>query len=160
MSKIDKLDFDVSLNASFNKTESRVVDFYEKKDTDENRDKEDDLVSFSSILIECFKNKIKASEKRVRVDSVVDVYKNAEGTYNPKQNITLSEWCMACVNNYLSISQGTSFNLIPTEAHIEQAKEDLKEYKLEENFASVDELYLETRKESIQHAVSAHCRYF
>ena len=47
---------------------------------------------------------------------------------------------MACVNNYLSISQGTSFNLIPTEAHIEQAKEDLKEYKLEENFASVDEL--------------------
>ena len=39
-------------------------------------------------------------------------------------------------------------------------KEDLKEYKLEENFASVDELYLETRKESIQHAVSAHCRYF
>ena len=149
MSKIDKLDFDVSLNASFNKTESRVVDFYEKKDTDENRDKEDDLVSFSSILIECFKNKIKAS-----------VYKNAEDTYNLKQNITLSEWCMACVNNYLSISQGTSFNLIPTEAHIEQAKEDLKEYKLEENFASVDELYLETRKESIQHAVSAHCRYF
>ena len=137
MSKIDKLDFDVSLNASFNKTESRVVDFYEKKDTDENRDKEDDLVSFSSVLIECF-----------------------EDTYSPKQNITLSEWCMACVNNYLSISQGTSFNLIPTEAHIEQAKEDLKEYKLEENFASVDELYLETRKESIQHAVSAHCRYF
>jgi len=160
MSKIDKLDFDVSLNASFNKTESRVVDFYEKKDADKKVVEEDNLVSFSSALVQCFKDKIKASEKRVRVDSVIDVYRNAEDTYSPEENITLSEWCIACVNNYLSISQGTSFNLIPTEAHIEQAKEDLKEYKLEENFATVDELYLETRKESIQHAVSAHCRYF
>ena len=160
MDKINKFDFDISWSSKLNEPESKIVDFFEVKCDGEKLKKEDEFISFSASLIQCFKEKIKASGKRIRVDSVIKAYKNAQESFNPSGDITLSEWCMACVNNFLNLSERKSFNLEPNEFQVANAKEDLKKYGLDKSFENVSQLYLETREESIQHAISANCRYF
>jgi len=160
MDKINKLDFDISLSSRLNKSESKIVDFFNPKPDAEKIENEEEYVSFSAELVKCFKKKIKESGKRVRVDSVIKAYKNAQDTFVLNSDTTLSEWCMACVNNFLSLSERKSFNLEPNKFQVADAKEDLKKYDLDKNFENVSQLYLETREESIQHAISANCRYF
>lgn len=160
MNKINKLDFDISLSSRLNKSESKIVDFFNPKLDAEKIENEEEYVSFSAELVKCFKKKIKESGKRVRVDSVIKAYKNAQDTFVLNSDTTLSEWCMACVNNFLSLSEGKSFSLEPDEAQVCKAKKDLVEHNLTKDFENVNQLYLETREESIQHAINAHCRYF
>ena len=160
MDKINKFDFDISWSSKLNEPESKIVDFFEVKCDGEKLKKEDEFISFSASLVECFKEKIKESGKRVRVDSVIKAYKNAQDTFVLNSDTTLSEWCMACVNNFLSLSEGKSFSLEPDKAQVCKAKKDLVEHNLIKDFENVSQLYLETREESIQHDISANCRYF
>ena len=71
MDKINKLDFDISLSSRLNKSESKIVDFFNPKPDAEKIENEEEYVSFSAELVKCFKKKIKESGKRVRVDSVI-----------------------------------------------------------------------------------------
>ena len=47
----------------------------------------------------------------------------------------------------------------PSEADIEKAKKDLEKFDLNEEFKTTAQLYLETRKETIDHAINAHYRH-
>ena len=91
---------------------------------------------------------------------VIEAYKNGEDTYNKKGDVTLSEWCMASVNNFLNIAEGINYNMTPSTEDIEKARKDLKSFDLGEEFTTTSQLYLETRKETIDHAISAHYRHF
>ena len=89
MDKINKFDFDISWSSKLDEPESKIVDFFESKSDGEKLKKEDEFISFSASLVECFKEKIKASGKRIRVDSVVKAYKNAQESFSPSNDITL-----------------------------------------------------------------------
>ena len=58
---------------------------------------------------------------------------------------------MAHVNRFLSIAEGKDFIL-----DIKVARQDLIERGLEVAFDSVDQLYIETRKEAINNAIASH----
>ena len=58
---------------------------------------------------------------------------------------------MANVNRFLKIAEGKEFNL-----NIDSAKQDLLDYNLDVDFDSVDQLYIETRKETISNAIASH----
>ena len=158
---LNKLDYDVSYGADFQERKVEVIDVYEKKnDTSESRFEDYKYVAFSSKLIKCFRQKMKESEKRLRLDSLIEAYKNGEDTYPESQDLSLSEWCMASVNNFLSIAEGKNYNMTPSEEDINKAKKDLEKFQLSEQFKTTAQLYLETRKETIDHAVNAHYRHF
>jgi len=155
MGKLERLDIDVSLDSSFGKQEPNLIDIYEKKEEPSSTPKNDDeMVSFSANLVKCFKSKIKASPARLRVDSLIETYKSAEESYTPNSDHTLSIWCMANVNRFLSVAEGKDFNVSTMDAHVAQAKKELKELNLDFNFKSVHDLYIETRKESIKNAMN------
>ena len=152
MDNLDKLDFDVSYNTSFSSGKANLIDVYVKDaEVTDTQKEEDKLISFSAALINCFKNKVKNSPERLRVDSLIATYKDAGGTYNKELNCTLGEWCMAHVNRFLSIAERKDFIL-----DINVAKQDLIEYGLEVAFDSVDQLYIETRKEAVSNAIASH----
>ena len=158
---LDKLDYDVSYGADFQKRKVEVIDVYQKQnDAKVSFEEDDKYVAFSSKLIKCFRHKMKESEKRLRLDSLIEAYKNGEDTYAQESDVTLSEWCMASVNNFLSIAEGTNYNMTPSLNDIEEARKDLKNFDLGEEFTTTTQLYLETRKETIDHAISAHYRHF
>jgi len=157
---LDKLDYDVSYGADFQKRKVEVIDVYsEENDIQESLAEDDRYVAFSSKLIKCFRGKMKESEKRLRLDSLIEAYKNAEDTYEKSTDLSLSEWCMASVNNFLNIVEGNNYNMSPSEADIEKAKKDLEKFDLNEEFKTTAQLYLETRKETIDHAINAHYRH-
>ena len=58
---------------------------------------------------------------------------------------------MAHVNRFLNIAEKKDFVL-----DLNKAKQDLIEYGLEVEFDSVDQLYIETRKEAISNAIASH----
>ena len=58
---------------------------------------------------------------------------------------------MAHVNRFLNIAEKKDFVL-----DLNKAKQDLIEYGLEVEFDSVDQLYIETRKEAINNAIASH----
>ena len=158
---LDKLDYDVSYGADFQKRKVEVIDVYQEQNDAQVSLREDDkYVAFSSKLIKCFRSKMKESEKRLRLDSLIEAYKNGEDTYNKEGDVTLSEWCMASVNNFLNIAEGINYNMTPSADDIEKARKDLKSFDLGEEFTTTSQLYLETRKETIDHAISAHYRHF
>ena len=151
---LDKLDFDISYSIIFGKEEVDLIDIYEPKTTTLEVDvPEDEFVTFSSKLIKCFKSKVKAHSERIRTDSIVEVYRNAEDTYAVQEDCSLSLWCMASVNAFLGIATASSFNMKPSEDQIESAKKDLEKFELDLNFESVSQLYLETRKEALANRV-------
>lgn len=157
MDNLDKLDFDVSYGTSFSSEEPNLIDVCEEKKIESPKSGDDDeLVSFSANLIKCFKSKIKQSSAKVRVDSLIDTYKAAENTYRKEVGCTLSEWCMANVDRFLGIAEGKQFNLEDVVIDKEKIKKDLERYNLNLNFNSISELYIETRKEAISHAVASH----
>jgi hypothetical protein len=152
MDNLDKLDFDVSYNTSFSSGKANLIDVYVKDaEVTDTQKEEDKLISFSAALINCFKNKVKNSSERLRVDSLIATYKDAGETYNKEASCTLGEWCMAHVNRFLSISERKDFIL-----DIEKAKQDLIENNLKVDFDSVDQLYIETRKEAVSNAIASH----
>jgi len=152
MDNLDKLDFDVSYDTSFSSEEANLIDVYARDvEVTAAQKEEDKLISFSAALIDCFKNKVKNSPERLRVDSLVATYKEAGETYKKQTDCTLSEWCMAHVNRFLSIAEKKDFVL-----DLNKAKQDLIEYGLEVEFDSVDQLYIETRKEAINNAIASH----
>jgi len=151
---LDKLDFDVSYSIIFGKEEVDLIDIYEPKTEILEVDVPDDeFVVFSSNLIKCFKSKVKAHSERIRTDSIVEVYRNAEETYAKQKDCTLSLWCMASVNAFLGIAAASSFNMEPSLNQIESAKKDLEKFELNLNFESISQLYLETRKEALANRV-------
>ena len=151
MGKLERLDIDVSLDSCFGKQESNLIDIYEGKEgTLPALKKDDEIVSFSADLVKCFKFKIKESSARLRVDSLIQTYKSAEETYTKESDCTLSVWCMANVNRFLNVAEGKNFNVSDIKPYIIKAEEDLQEFNLNLDFKSVDDLYIETRKESIQ----------
>lgn len=152
MDNLNKLDFDVSYDASFSSEKANLIDVYDKDvEVTHPQKEEDKLISFSAALVDCFKNKVKNSSERLRVDSLIATYKDAGETYNKEVNCTLGEWCMAHVNRFISISERKNFIL-----DIDKAKQDLIENSLKVDFDSVDELYIETRKEAISNAIASH----
>ena len=156
MDDLDKLDFNVSYGDRFSAEEPSLIDVYKPKEGGSSEEKEDDkFVCFSSDLVKCFKLKIKQSSARLRVDSLIDIYKNAEASYESNKDYTLSQWCMANVNRFLDIAEGKDFNLDDKEIDIKRAKKDLMENNLELEFQSIDELYIETRKEAINNAIAS-----
>tara|TARA_R100000742_G_C4262722_1_gene80558 strand:- start:19 stop:504 length:486 start_codon:yes stop_codon:yes gene_type:complete len=157
MDNLNKLDFDVSYDTSFSSEKPNLIDVYDNKKTEVLESKEDDeFISFSANLIKCFKSKIKESSAKLRVDSLIDTYKAAENTYNKGSDCTLSEWCMANVNRFLDIAEGKTFNLEDVPVDKKEIKKDLEKYDLNLDFNSISELYIETRKEAISHAVASH----
>jgi len=157
MDDLNKLDFDVSYGTSFSPEEPSLIDVYEPKTGTIEVDLPDDkFVTFSANLIKCFRSKIKESSAKLRVDSLIDTYKSAEDSYSKKKDCTLSEWCMASVNRFLGIAEGKDFNLESADINKEEIRKDLEKYNLDLDFNSISELYIETRKEAIEHAVASH----
>ena len=147
---LDKLDFDVSYDIIFGKEEVDLIDIYEPRVSAFEVDlPEDKFVTFSSNLVKCFKSKIKDGLNKVRTDSVIEVYRNAEDTYEKSEECTLSLWCMASVNAFLGIAEASTFNTVPSEKQIEDSKKDLEEFELTLDFDSISDLYLETRREAL-----------
>ena len=147
---LDKLDFDVSYDIIFGKEEVDLIDIYEPKTSSFEVDlPEDKFVTFSSNLIKCFKSKIKDGLNKVRTDSVIEVYRNAEDTYEKSEECTLSLWCMASVNAFLGIAKASTFNTVPSKEQIEDSRKDLEEFGLNLDFGSIEDLYLETRREAL-----------
>ena len=152
MDNLNKLDFDVSYDTSFSSEKANLIDVYARDvEVTAAQKEEDKLISFSAALIDCFKNKVKNSPERLRVDSLVATYKEAGETYKEQTDCTLNEWCMAHVNRFLNIAEKKDFVL-----DLNKAKQDLIEYGLEVEFDSVDQLYIETRKEAINNAIASH----
>ena len=141
---LDKLDFDVSYDIIFGKEEVDLIDIYEPKVATFEVDlPEDEFVTFSSNLIKCFKSKIKEGFSKVRTDSVIEVYRNAEGSYRDSEECTLSLWCMASVNAFLGIAKASTFNTVPSvKEQIEGSKKDLEEFELTLDFDSVFWIYI------------------
>ena len=147
---LDKLDFDVSYDIIFGKEEVDLIDIYEPKTSSFEVDMpEDKFVTFSSNLIKCFKSKVKNSPSKIRTDTLIEVYRNAEETYGESEDYTLSSWCMASVDAFLGIAEASTFNTIPSAEQIENTKKDLEEFKLDLDFESIENLYLETRREAL-----------
>ena len=147
---LDKLDFDVSYSIIFGKEEVDLIDIYEPKaSTFEVDMPEDKFVAFSSNLIKCFKSKIKDSSSKIRTDTLIEVYRNAEDNYEKSEDCSLSLWCMASVNAFLGIAEASTFNATPSSEQIENAKKDLEEFGLNLDFGSIEDLYLETRREAL-----------
>ena len=147
---LDKLDFDISYSIIFGKEEVDLIDIYEPKASSFEVDMpEDKFVTFSSNLIKCFKSKIKDSPNKMRTDTLIEVYRNAEDNYEKSEDCNLSLWCMASVNAFLGIARASTFNTIPSSQQIEDAKKDLEEFKLNLDFGSIEDLYLETRREAL-----------
>lgn len=156
MDDLGKLDFDVSYGDRFSTEKPNLIDIYAPKKQEPLKEKEDDkFVSFSADLIKCFKSKIKQSSARLRVDSLINIYKTSEESYKHNQEYALSEWCMANVNRFLDIAEGKDFTLSDKEVDIEKAKKDLIDNNLKLRFESVNQLYIETRKEAIDNAIAA-----
>ena len=63
---------------------------------------------------------------------------------------------MASVNRFLGIAEGKDFNLESADFNKEEIRKDLEKYNLDLDFNSISELYIETRKEAIEHAVASH----
>jgi len=152
---LDKLDFDVSYSIIFGKEEVDLIDIYEPKASSFEVDMpEDKFVTFSSNLIKCFKSKIKDSPNKIRTDTLIEVYRNAEENYEESENYNLSLWCMASVNAFLGIAEASTFNSIPSPEQIENTKKDLEEFGLNLDFESIGDLYLETRREALAERAS------
>lgn len=147
---LDKLDFDISYDIIFGKEEVDLIDIYEPKVMTMEVDLPDDeFVTFSSDLIKCFKSKLKDGSYRLRVDTLIEVYRNAEESYEESKDYNLSLWCMASVNAFLGIAEASTFNTAPSDEQIENAKRDLDEFELSLDFEDIKDLYLETRREAI-----------
>jgi dsDNA-binding SOS-regulon protein len=147
---LDKLDFDISYDIIFGKEEVDLIDIYEPKAMTMEVDLPDDeFVTFSSDLIKCFRSKIKEGEHKVKVDTLIEVYRNAEVSYDQSKNYSLSLWCMASVNAFLGIVEASNFDAAPSAEQIENAEKDLGEFELILDFASIKDLYLETRREAL-----------
>ena len=152
---LDKLDFDVSYDIIFGKEEVDLIDVYERKTYSFEVDMpEDKFVTFSSNLIKCLKSKIKNSPSKTRTDTLIEVYRNAEETYKESEDYNLSSWCLASVNAFLGIAETSTFNTTPSAEQIENAKKDLEEFQLDLDFKSVENLYLETRREALAEKAS------
>ena len=152
---LDKLDFDVSYSIIFGKEEVDLIDIYEPKtSTFEVNIPEDKFVTFSSNLIKCFKSKVKNSPSKIRTDTLIEVYRNAEETYGESEDCTLSSWCLASVDAFLGIAEASTFNTVPSEEQIENTQKDLEEFELSLDFESIKDLYLETRREALAQKAS------
>ena len=152
---LDKLDFDVSYSIIFGKEEVDLIDIYEPKTyTFEVDMPEDKFVTFSSNLIKCFKSKVKNSPSKIRTDTLIEVYRNAEETYGESEDCTLSSWCLASVDAFLGIAEASSFNMEPSREQIENTQKDLEEFELSLDFESIKDLYLETRREALAQKAS------
>ena len=152
---LDKLDFDVSYSIIFGKEEVDLIDIYEPKtSTFEVNMPEDKFVTFSSNLIKCFKSKVKNSPSKIRTDALIEVYRNAEETYEESEDYTLSSWCLASVDAFLGIAEASTFNTIPSLEQIENTQKDLEEFELSLDFESIKDLYLETRREALAQKAS------
>ena len=156
MGNLNKLDFDITGETFPQEGNVKFIDISsKKKETTTAEIEEDKYISFSADLIKCFKDKVKKSSARLRVDSLVDTYKIAEETYSESMDCTLGEWCMANVNRFLNIAEGKEFSL-DSMANIDAAKEDIQHYNLQIDFDSIDQLYIETRKEAINNAITSN----
>ena len=152
---LDKLDFDVSYSIIFGKEEVDLIDIYEPKtSTFEVNMPEDKFVTFSSNLIKCFKSKIKNSSSKIRTDTLIEVYRNAEETYGESEDCTLSSWCLASVDAFLGIAEASTFNTVTSLEQIENTQKDLEEFELSLDFESIKDLYLETRREALAQKAS------
>ena len=152
---LDKLDFDVSYSIIFGKEEVDLIDIYEPKTSTFEVDMpEDKFVTFSSNLIKCFKSKVKNSPSKIRTDTLIEVYRNAEETYGESEDCTLSSWCLASVDAFLGIAEASTFNTVPSEEQIENTQKDLEEFELSLDFESIKDLYLETRREALAQKAS------
>ena len=152
---LDKLDFDVSYSIIFGKEEVDLIDIYEPKtSTFEVNMPEDKFVTFSSNLIKCFKSKVKNSPSKIRTDTLIEVYRNAEETYGESEDCTLSSWCLASVDAFLGIAEASTFNTVPSLEQIENTQKDLEEFELSLDLESIKDLYLETRREALAQKAS------
>ena len=152
---LDKLDFDVSYSIIFGKEEVDLIDIYEPKtSTFEVNMPEDKFVTFSSNLIKCFKSKVKNSPSKIRTDTLIEVYRNAEETYGESEDCTLSSWCLASVDAFLGIAEASTFNTVPSLEQIENTQKDLEKFELSLDFESIKDLYLETRREALAQKAS------
>ena len=62
---------------------------------------------------------------------------------------------MANVNRFLNVAEGKNFNVSDMQPYIIKAEEDLQKFNLNLDFKSGDDLYIETRKESIQNTMDS-----
>ena len=62
---------------------------------------------------------------------------------------------MANVNRFLNVAEGKNFNVSDMQPYVIEAEEDLQKFNLNLDFKSVDDLYIETRKESIQNTMDS-----
>jgi hypothetical protein len=152
---LDKLDFDVSYDIIFGKEEVDLIDIYEPKvSTFEVDMPEDKFVTFSANLIKCLKSKVVNSPNKIRTDTLIEVYRNAEETYEESEGCTLSSWCLASVDAFLGIAEASTFNTVPSKEQIKNTKKELDQFELNLDFKSMEDLYLETRREALAEKAS------
>ena len=117
---------------------------------------EDKFVTFSSNLIKCFKSKVKNSPSKIRTDTLIEVYRNAEENLRRVRGLhSFSRGVMASVDAFLGNCKRLQLLILsPSLEQIEDAKKDLEEFELNLDFGSVEDLYLETRREALAERAS------
>ena len=125
----------------------KMVSYLEAKTEEHNNDEEKKYVNTSQL-------------KRVFINAAKNFYKTDSG-------LEIHEWSVARVNMFLAIKAGRKINyntedvrvkdlldassvIVPSNEDIEQAKKDIKAHDLGLNFESIENLYIEDEKNTIE----------
>ena len=136
-----------------------------------------DPVAFSSKIMKALSNKVKDINKkslgRLTTDQLRQVYRNGAEIFsstdvwkNQFPEKDAGQWAMARVNMFLRMKSGDkrqgkkqrvsankfldiSASWCPIDEDFAQAREDIKEYDLQEKFEDVNELYLDGYKKEM-----------
>ena len=109
-------------------------------------------------------------KKYVKISQLKSVFTNAAKNFyeSDESEFKIHEWSIARINMFLGIKAGGKINyskkdvvkvkdfldvssvIIPSEADIIQAKEDIKTYDLDLDFKNIDNLYIEEEGDVVQ----------
>jgi hypothetical protein len=109
-------------------------------------------------------------KKYVKISQLKNVFANAAKNFCEAETFEfkIHEWSIARINMFLGIKAGGKINyskkdvvkvkdfldvssiIIPSEANIIQAKEDIKSYDLDLDFKSINNLYIEEEGDTVQ----------
>ena len=87
---------------------------------------DDEFVTFSSDLIKCFRSKIKEGEHKLKVDTLIEVYRNAEASYDQSKIIACRCGVWLLLTAFLGIVEASNFDASPSAEQIENAEKDLE----------------------------------
>ena len=167
---MDKLDFDITTSGNSDISSEDDLTWEQSLKTLNNEENIKFSVKVIEALTEKMEEHNSSYENKVTLSQLKKVYRRAGGNvFAPVPEIceTKGQWALARINMYLRFLRGEPFpkkvlienqgsvqnpsieeidvtdNLVPEEKDIIKAKEDIQKYKLNYDFKSVDDLYLE-----------------